>query len=146
MKHYLSSKVKVCLLYIAQAILFAIPLGVFMYTHKDTFFVQKSVYGIAGLGILGLIIWALCLAKIFTKLPKILYFVILFFAFLALDMLSGYLKDIGTTVLIGACLSLPLNPLIYAVQTDGEVDLKERSRMKAIKRMKKQKVDVEVGD
>lgn len=146
MKHYFGSRLKILLLRISQAILFAIPLLVFAFVNKDTFFVEKSGYGLAGLGILGVIVWALCLGKVIGKLPKIVFFVILYFAFLSMSLLADYLQQIGAVILIGACLSLPLNYLIHALDVDGNTDLAERSRMKAIKRMKKQKVNVEVGE
>ena len=146
MKHYLGSKGKILLIRIAQAFLFAIPMGVFLIVYRDTFFVEESGIGLAGLAVLGLIIWVLCLAKVIGKLPKILYFIILFFLFLAMSYVADFLKQIGTVVLIGAVLALPLNYIVNALSIDGEVDLKERSKAKAIKRMKKEKVNVEVGD
>ena len=146
MKHYFGSRLKVLFLRILQALLFAIPLTVFAIVNKDTFFVEKSGYGLAGLGILGVVIWALCLGKVIGKLPKIVFFVILYFAFLSMSLLADYLQQIGAVILIGACLALPLNYVIHAISVDGDTDLTERSRMKAIKRMKKQKIDVEVGE
>ena len=146
MKHYLGSKAKVLLLRVLQGFLFAIPMGVFLIVYRDTFFVEESGIGLAGVAVLGLIIWGLCLAKVFGKLPKILYFIILFFLFLAMSYVADFLKQIGTVVLIGAVLALPINYIINAISIDGEVDLKERSKVKAIKRMKKEKVNVEVGD
>lgn len=146
MKHYLGSKGKCFLIRLAQGFLFAIPMAIFLIVYRDTFFVEESGYGLAGLAVLGLIIWGLCLAKVFGKLPKILYFVILFFLFLAMSYVADFLKQIGTVILIGAVLALPLNTVVNALQIDGEVDLKERSKAKAIKRMKKEKINVEVGD
>ena len=68
----------------------------------------------------------------------------LYFLFFALNYLSEFLAQIGTVILIGAVLALPLNYVVKAIETDGEVDLKERSRVNAKKRMKKEKIDVEI--
>ena len=146
MKHYVGSRLKILFFRILQALLFAIPLVVFLVVNRDTFFVEKSGYGLAGLAILGIIVWALCLGKVIGKLPKIVFFVILYFAFYSMSLLADFLAQIGAVVLIGACLSLPLNYVIHAFDVDGETDLKERSKAKAIKRLKKQKVRVEVGE
>lgn len=146
MKHFLGSRVKILLFRILQALLFSIPLIVFLFVNRDTFFVEKSGYGLAGLAILGVIVWALCLGKVIGKLPKIVFFVILYFAFYSMSLLADFLAQIGAVTLIGAVLSLPLNYVIHAINIDGEVDLQERSKVKAIKRMKKQKISVEVGE
>lgn len=146
MKHYVGSRLKILLFRILQALLFSIPLIVFLVVNRDTFFVEKSGYGLAGLAILGIIIWALCLGKVIGKLPKIVFFVILYFAFYSMSLLADFLAQIGAVVLIGAVLALPLNYVIHAFDIDGETDLKERSKAKAIKRLRKQKVSVEVGE
>lgn len=146
MKHYVGSRLKILLFRILQALLFSIPLIVFLVVNRDTFFVEKSGYGLAGLAILGVIIWALCLGKVIGKLPKIVFFVILYFAFYSMSLLADFLAQIGAVVLIGAVLALPLNYVIHAFDIDGETDLKERSKAKAIKRLRKQKVSVEVGE
>ena len=146
MKHYLGSRLKIVLFRILQALIFAIPLIVFLVTNRETFFVEKSGYGLAGLAMIGIIIWALCLGKVIGKLPKIAFFVILYLALLSLSFLADFLSQIGAVCLIGACLALPLNVVIHAFNVDGEVDLKEISRARAIQRMKKDKVIVEVGE
>ena len=146
MKHFLGSRVKILLFRILQALLFSIPLIVFLFVNRDTFFVEKSGYGLAGLATLGIVVWALCLGKVIGKLPKIVFFIILYFAFYSMSLLADFLAQIGAVVLIGAVLALPLNYVIHAINIDGEVDLQERSKVKAIKRMKKQKISVEVGE
>ena len=115
-----------------------------MIIYRDTFFVKKSGVGLSALGILGLIVWILCLKKVFGKLPKIMYFLMLFFLFLAMNYLSGFLVQIGGSILIGASLSLPLNYVIFAINEDGVTDLREISKAKARKRMKNKKIEVEV--
>ena len=144
MKHFLKSKLYVFLVRLGQLILFAIPLVVFMIIYKDIFFTASTGVGLTGLGILGLLIWALCLAKVFGKLPKIMYFAMICVLFTAMDMLSGFLKQLGWCILIGAILALPLNTIIFALNEDGVVDLRERSKVKAKKRMKKEKITVDV--
>lgn len=144
MKHFLKSRLFVFLIRLAQLILFAIPLIVLMIIYKDTFFTASTGVGLTGLGILGLLIWALCLAKVFGKLPKIMYFAMICVLFTAMDMLSGFLKQIGWCVLIGAILALPLNTFVFAISEDGVTDLRERSKIKAKKRMAKEKITVDI--
>ncbi len=82
--------------------------------YRDTFFVEKTGYGITGLGLLGIIIYILSLKHVLGKLPKILYFIILFVLFLSMSYLADFLVQIGGCMLIGAFISLPLNYIIEA--------------------------------
>ena len=144
MKEFLKSKVGVVLTKICQALLFAIPFAVFLFVNRNTFFTEETKIGISGLVILGGIIWILSLAKVLGKMPKFLWFVVLYMLFLAMDYLSGFLKEIGMCILIGAVLALPLNIMVQALTISGNTSLEEQSRMKAHKKMKKSKVEVEV--
>ncbi len=144
MKYYLKSKLKILSLRILQALLFLLPLSIMVIVYRDTFFVEKTGYGITGLGLLGIIIYILSLKHVLGKLPKILYFIILFVLFLSMSYLADFLVQIGGCMLIGAFISLPLNYIIEAITIDGEVDIKERSKINAKKRMKKETIEVEV--
>lgn len=149
MKHFLTSDLKIVLVRLIQSILFAIPLGIFLIIYRDTFFTQDTAVGITGLGIMAIIIWALCLGKVFGKLPKILYFVIIFALFTILSYLGDFLKQIGCVVLIGACLALPLNRIVRALELQGETGLVEEQKHKyreKIAKSKEKEVEIEVRD
>ena len=108
------------------------------------FFEEKTGWGMTGLAVLGLIVFVLGLIKILGKLPKIIWFAILWGVFYFMDMLSSFLVEIGTNMFIGACLALPLNLLAHAIRVDGETDLKEKSKRKSLERANKSiKVGVE---
>lgn len=108
------------------------------------FFEQKTGWGITGLAGLGLLVFVLGLVKVLGKMPKIIWFAIIWAVFYFMDLLSGFLVEIGTNMFVGACLALPLNLLAHAISVDGETDLKERSKRKSLERANKSvKVEVE---
>lgn len=145
-KSYIKKKIIVVLLRIAQVITFLIPLGVMMLIYRDTFFTKKTGIGISGLAVMGVIVYILSIKQIIGKLPKILYFVFLFMLFFLMNYLGEFLFQIGCVMLIGAVLSLPLNPLIHVFEVDSETELKERSKMKVRKQMKDDtEVEVEIN-
>lgn len=147
MKEFLKSKVGIFLFGVAQAILFAIPFGVFLLIYRETFFTQQTGIGVSGLVILGVIIWVLALAKVLEKMPKFLWFVVLYLLFTIMDCLSGFLKEIGACILLGAVMALPINFIIQALTISGNASLEERSRVKTHRQMRKEKktkVEVEV--
>lgn len=137
--YYLKNKLRVIGLYALQIFLFCIPLGVLMIVYRETFFTKSTAAGLTGLGILGVIVYMLSIKQIIGKLPKIVYFLFLFILFVAMDSLAAFLKQIGTAMLIGACISLPISPIIHVYKVDGETDITERSKIRFKQRQEAEK-------
>lgn len=142
MKQFLQTKLGIFAFRCLQALLFAIPFAVFIFIYRESFFSVETKVGISGLVMLGGAIWVLALTKIIGKMPKFLWFVIIAIVFVLMDYLSGFLRQIGYVILIGAILALPLNLIIEAKQITGKTQLEEESKAKYYKQLKKKKKEI----
>ena len=142
MKQFLQTKLGIVALRALQALLFAIPFSIFIFIYRESFFSVETKVGISGLVIMGAGIWLLALAKVIGKMPKFLWFIIIAALFILMDYISGFLRELGYAIVIGAILALPLNLLIEAKQITGKTQLEEESKAKYYKQLKKKKKEI----
>lgn len=141
MIRYLVNNFKIVLVVLLQIIIFISPLVVMMCIHKDAFWTEKTGWGVTGFGILGIIIFALCIGKVIGKLPKYFFFVFICAGFYCAGLLADWLFLIAQNMLIGATLACPLNIIKKGLTISSTTELEERSRDKYHSR----KVKVRIG-
>ena len=142
MKQFLQTKLGIVALRALQALLFAIPFSIFIFIYRESFFSVETKVGISGLVIMGAGIWLLALAKVIGKMPKFLWFIIIAALFILMDYISGFLRELGYAIVIGAIWALPLNLSIEAKQITGKTQLEEESKAKYYKQLKKKKKEI----
>lgn len=105
---YWKIKTKLFFLQLLNALFFCIPLIVMFIIYKDKMINFEQGSSIAGLGIIGIIIYICGLKKALGKFPKIAWFVIILLISVFADSISDFLVRISVGMLIGYILTIPL--------------------------------------
>ncbi len=117
---YWKLKAKSTLLLILNAIIFLIPLIIMVIIYKEDFINTKSATGLAGLGIIGIVIYICGLKHALGKFPTITWFIIVLLICIFADYVSEFLVKISTNMLIGYILTIPLT--IYTKKLNKNAD------------------------
>ena len=141
--NYWKLKVKATLLRIANIIIFTIPLIIMLIVYKEEMFTTKTSTGLSGLGIIGIIIYALGLKHSLNKAPKILWFIIILLIAICADYVSEYLVMISLNMLIGYILSIPLSIYIRKLDKNAETIDELHIKENYIKNRKKERMELE---
>ena len=106
--NYWKIKTKLFFLQLLNALFFCIPLIVMFIIYKDEMINFEQGSSIAGLGIIGIIIYICGSKKALGKFPKIAWFVIILLISVFADSISDFLVRISLAMLIGYVLTIPL--------------------------------------